>query len=100
MHGFTGEDTELLGRVIEQCWDQIADDMFYDDHGKRDYSKAFSRGDVAEISLDAERYTMLTVYTEEELTHIKLLVKFFYSLEENQREDVLKEALHYSVYGY
>jgi len=99
LHGQMREDIEFLGRVIERAWNEVADDMFFDDQGKKDYTKTFSRAEVAEIALDCRRYDD-SVYTKEELVKIDKLVKWFYALKDSEREEVLKEALHYQVYGY
>ena len=102
----TDEECEQMIKEAEESPSMTSEDakkyslkLKLPDHGKRDYSKTFSRSDVAEIALDAGRYSIL-MFTDQELEQVEKLIKRFFNLEENEREDVLKEALHYPVYGY
>jgi len=88
------EKCTKLGQIINKTWGVISDDMFMNDEGKYDYDMTFSRGEVAEISLDADRWK--DYCTPDEAEAVKWYLSFDIGSEE--RKNILRRALPFAEF--
>ena len=100
LHGFIAKDMDTLRWGIERAWDMIADDVMIDpETGKTDYSKTYTRLEVAEIALDADHWRMTGSIDEEEFEIIMDMLRDlgWYS---DAWKEVITETLPSEIYGY
>ncbi len=99
IHGFIAKDMDTLRWVIERCWDTIADDLFFDhEKNKIDYSILYDRFEVAEISLDTDRWRDVNV-DEKEFEIILDMLRDLGCFSIRWKE-VIRETLPNNIYGY
>jgi len=96
VHGFVKDELDTVRQVVERTWDAVASDMFINEDGEFDPSMTFSRADVVEVSLDADRWRD---YCSKEAEFEKTLNKLF-ALKQPAFTEVITEAIPSELFGY
>jgi len=97
VQGFTTEELVQLRRIINRTWDSIAGDMFLDENGEYDPYLTFDRFEVAEVSLDADRWKW-----QGEKKGDGAIIDKLQNLGwgNNSWKEVIIQVLPFEIYGY
>lgn len=92
------EQQELLRNVIRRTWDVIAEDCLVDEYGNPDESMSISRYDMAELSLDADRWRDQLDKSEHHT--IELILAKLPRWGSTEWKFEIKQVTDYAEYGY